>query len=242
MIRRLAIAAILIAALAAPAGTAEKKGKKVAATWVHPEFARFGIHSIAMLPPASYDRNLQSEKLADGTWGAALRGTGYRWIGSSSTRDLLARQAGGDSLLQLARTRLLDHPRVDSLLAPGICQRLRADAVLSLRIDRWEKLEMEFNQAGKPSTSVQLKAALVDSSGALLWTASGSETAEGPYHDPSSGVLGVKSSGLGTTPVTGQGGAPSFNEVLNTLLSRWLSQFPARAAPAAAPAAPAGSP
>ena len=241
MIRRLAIAALVIAALAAPAGTAEKKGKKLDAIWVHPGIAGFNIQSIAMLPPASFDRNLQSEKLADGTWGAALRGTGYRWIGSTSAREQFARQPGGDSLLQLARTRLLDQPRVDSLLAPALCQRLRTDAVLTLRIDRWEKLEMEFNQAGRPSTSVQLKAALVDSSGALLWTASGSETAEGPYHDPTAGVLGVKSSGLGTSPVTGQGGAPSFNEVVLTLITRWVPQFPARAAPAPA-AAPAGTP
>lgn len=227
-------AALLL--LAAPTSAADKKGKKLDAIYVHPEFARFGITSIAMLPPASYDRNLQSEKLADQTWGAALRGSGYRWLGSTSARELLLRAPGGDSLHQLARAKLLEQPRVDSLLAPGLCQRLRVGAVLTLRIDRWEKLEMEFNQAGKPSTSVQLRAALVDSSGALLWSASGSETAEGPYHDPSAGVIGVKSSGLGTQPVTGQGGAPSFIEVLNTLLTRWAEQFPPKPAPPPAPA------
>lgn len=224
-------------AIAAPAALAEKKGRKVDLIRVHPDFAAFGIQSIAMLPPVAYDRNLETESQADAAWGAALRGTGYRWIGGVAARTLLGSRPGGDSLLQLARTRLLDLGRVDSLLAPGLCQRLRADAVLTLRVDRWEKLEMEFNQAGKPSTTVQLRAALVDSTGALLWSASGSETAEGPYHDPSSGVLGVKSSGLGTTPVTGQGGAPSYREVLDALFARWTQQFPARAAPAPAPAA-----
>jgi len=237
MICRIAVAMLLGLALATPAGTAEKKGKRVDTIWVHPEFARFNVQSVAMLLPVSYDRNLQTEKLADGVWGAALRTTGYRWIGGSSSRDLLARTPGGDSLTLAVRAKLLENPRVDSLTAPVLCQRLRTDAVLTLRIDRWEKLEMEFNQAGKPSTSVQLRAALVDSSGTLLWTASGSETAEGPYHDPTAGVIGVKSSGLGTTPVTGQGGAPSFNEVVNTLFTRWVATFPARTAPAA-PATP----
>ena len=232
---RAAIAALLVLAVGfTPSAFAQgKKCKRVDTIWSHPEFARFGVQSIALLPAASYDRNLQSEKLADQSWGAALRASGYRWLGPSSARDLLARTPGGDSLHTLARTKLLDQPRADSLLAPGLCQRLRVDAVLTLRIDRWEKLEMEFNQAGKPSTSVQLKAALVDSSGALLWSASGSETAEGPYHDPNANVIGMKSSGLGTTPVTGQGGAPSFPEVLNVLLTRWAEQFPAKPAPPA---------
>ena len=238
MIRRLAVATLLLAALATPAGTAEKKGKRVDTIWVHPDFAKFNIQSVAMLLPVSYDRNLQTEKLADGVWGAAIRGTGYRWIGGATSRDLLARTPSGDSLTLLVRNRLLENPRVDSLLAPQLCQRLRTDAVLSLRIDRWEKLEMEFNQAGKPSTSVQLKASLVDSTGTLLWSASGSETAEGPYHDPNAGVIGVKSSGLGTTPVTGQGGAPSFNEVLNTIFTRWALQFPAKAGATPAPTTP----
>lgn len=225
----------LLALAALPAAAAEKKGRKLDVIWVHPRIDSFAIRGIAMLQPASFDRSLEAEKLADQRWGAALRPTGYRWIGAQASRALLARTPEGDSLLALARARLLEQPRLDSLLAPELARRLRADAVLTLRIDRWEKLEMEFNQAGKPSTSIQLKAALVDSSGTLLWSAAGSETAEGPYHDPSSAVVGIKSSGLGTTPVTGQGGAPSFLEVLNTLFARWVERFPR---PGAAPAAP----
>lgn len=236
MTRRLAVLSLLVAASAATAFAAEKKGGKIDAIWVHPGYADFGVQSIAMIQPASYDRNLQAEKLADQLWGASLRGTGYRWIGSGSTGALLGRAADGDSLLQLVRTRLLDDPRPDSASVVELCRRLRTDAVLTLRIDRWEKSEIEFNQAGKPTTTVQLRAALVDSSGALLWSASGSETADGPYHDPSAGVIGVKSSGLGTQPLTGQGGAPSYLEVMNTVLSRWVSQFPARVVPATPPA------
>ena len=42
-------------------------------------------------------------------------------------------------------------------------------------------------------------AALVDSSGRLLWSASGSETGEGTYHEADSGTMGVKGSGLNTS-------------------------------------------
>jgi hypothetical protein len=59
-------------------------------------------------------------------------------------------------------------------------------------------------------------------------------------HDASSGTLGVKSSGLGTEAVTGQGGAPSFQEVLVPLFTRWISSFPAKAAAAPVPSPPGG--
>ena len=125
--------------------------------------------------------------------------------------------------------KVLKSPRVDSLDAPRLARATRASALLSVRIDQFEKRELEFNQSGHAATTVQLRAALVDSSGRLLWSASGSETMEGPYQEAATGSLGVKASGLNTTPVT-QGGAPSYNEVLAKLLGRWAEQFPARAA------------
>ena len=35
---------------------------------------------------------------------------------------------------------------------------LRVDALLTVRVDRWEKHEIEANESGKPSTTVQMKA------------------------------------------------------------------------------------
>ena len=101
-------------------------------------------------------------------------------------------------------------------------------------MDRFEKLEMQSDQSGKPTTTVQLTAALVDSTGRLLWSASGSETAEGPYQDAHANALGVQASGLNNAPITGQGGAPSYIETITRLVARWLPRFPARLA--AAPA------
>jgi len=231
-----ALVAVTAGALALPPGgpAAQERRRGVRDNvWRHPDSAAFAIRGIAMLPAASYDRDLQAEKLADQLWGATLRGTGHRWVSSTSTRALVAAGPGGDSLLRAAAEQALAQGRADSLLAPELCRRTRTGAVMTLRVDRWEQLKMEFNQAGKPSTTVSLTAALVDSTGRLLWRISGSETAEGPYHDPRADVVGVKTTGLGTQPITGQGGPPSHLEVLNALYARWKEHVPVPVVPGA---------
>jgi hypothetical protein len=153
------------------------------------------------------------------------------------SKDLLRRAFGSDSILTVVRKTVLKDGRLDSLTARALCTALHTSAVLTIRADQWAQIEMEWNQTGKPSTTVGLKAALMDSTGRLLWTAAGSETGEGPMHNADSGTLGVKSSGLGTEPVTGQGGAPAFQEVLSPIFTRWIANFPAPpAAPASTPA------
>jgi hypothetical protein len=231
------LAAALVALAFDPAAAAPKRTKGGDAVWTHPDFAALDVERIAFLPVATYDNNLQSAKLVENAFGAALRTTQYRWVSPTTARDRL-RAAGGDSALKALNAGVAKHARVDSLEARRLCELMRSDAVLSVRVDLWDKIEMEWNQPGKPSTTVQLKAALVDSAGRLLWTAAGSETAEGAYHDPGSGTVGVKSSGLSTTPMTGQAGAPAFEDVLTRLFARWAPLFPARPV-TAVPASPA---
>lgn len=238
----LTVAFVALVGLSLPidGATAEKQGKRLDRFWTHPDIANLGLRSVALLPTATYDGNLKAEKEAELAWGPLSRATGYRWFYSTMSKDLLRRAFGGDSVLTAVRKTLLKDGRVDSLSARALCQALRVSAILTMRADQWEQIQMEFNQTGKPLTTVQMKAALVDSSGRLLWTASGSETGEGPMHQADSGTLGVKSSGLSTEAVTGQGGAPSFQEVLTPLFTRWIAAFPAKPAPAAVPAPPGG--
>jgi hypothetical protein len=189
------------------------------------------VKSIAMLPVATYDKSYVVENKVGNFVAQNLRTTGYRWVTSSVARDML-----GDSVTKVVREDVLKNARVDSLVAPALCARLRTNAVLAVRVDQWEQQPILWNQSGKPTTSVQLKAALVDSSGRLLWSASGSETGEGPYHDPNTNPISVAGSGLENAPVTGQGGPPTYDEIVNKLLLRWAPQFPPRAAAAPAPA------
>jgi hypothetical protein len=234
----------LLGAFAAVASAADRKDKKLDVFWVHPDIASHPLRSIALLPLATFDGNLKAEKEVELAWGPTARQIGYRWFYSTMSKDLLRRAFGGDSVLSAMRTQILKEGRVDSLAARKLCAALHTSAVLIMRADLWEQVQMEWNQTGKPWTRIQLKAALVDSAGSLLWTASGTETAEGPMHNADSGTLGVKSSGLTTENVTGQGGAPSFQEVLAPLFTRWAPNFPPppKAAPASPPAAQPATP
>jgi len=238
------IVGVALLGLMLPQGVAAaKKDKKLDLFWTHPEISSHGFRTVALLPAATFTHDLNAEKEVEFAWSPLARGTGYRWFFSSMTKDLLRRAFGGDSVLLAVRKGVLKDGRVDSLSARSLCKALRVGAVLSIRADQWEQIQMEWNQTGTPSTTVQMRAALVDSSGRLLWTVSGSETGEGPMHQADSGTLGVKSSGLGLQAVTGQGGAPAFQEVLSPLFTRWINGFPAQATPAAAPTpTPGGGP
>ena len=229
MIRRAGFAALLLlatlASLAPSALAAKKKGGRMDLVTTAPDFASFGVKSIALLPIATFDRSLPAERSVADLWGQNFKGTGYRWISAPTVREMLLSTLG-DSTVKSVREQILQSVRVDSLRAPLLCAKLRTRAVLCLRVEQWEQQPILWNQSGRPTTTVQLKAALVDSSGTLLWSASGSETGEGPYHDPNTNPIGVSSTSLESTPVTGQGGPPGYDEVLNRLLQRWLPQFP----------------
>jgi len=219
---------VAIALTAAAHGAlAAKRERTVDAIWTHPAYAQSGVDRIALVPVTSYDNNLQNENLVEAVLGAALKGTGYRWLSGTSTRDLLRSRTGGDSLLKVVKAGILAGARVDSLQAAGLCAMLGCDALLAVRVDQWEQSVPEWNQAGKPSTSIQLRAALVDSLGRLLWSAAGGQTSEGPYYDPATNPTAVRDVGLDRKPVTSQAGAPTYRETVTTLIARWTPRFPA---------------
>jgi hypothetical protein len=234
--RRLAATCVLAALLAAAFGThaAEKKtaGDRI---WIAPDLASFPVHSIALLPPATYDGNLDARKQVEAAVGAALKSSGHRWASPFLVRDYLLK-AGGDSLLKAVNDKLLKNPRVDSLDAPFLARATRTRALLTVRVDQLEKRELELDQSGKPSTTAQLRAALVDSTGRLLWTVYTSETMEGPHQQAGENVIGVKASGLNTTSIGNKSAAPAFPEVLAKITRRWAEAFPKRAAPDTSPA------
>jgi len=222
------LATLTVLALAAFAGAAEKKsaGDRF---WTAPDLADHPVASIALLPPANYDGNVENRKLVENAVGQALKTSGHRWSSPFLVRDRLLK-AGGDSLLLALQEKLLKDPRVDSLDAPFLCRTLRVRALLTVRVDQMERRELEADQSGRPATTVQLRGALVDSTGRLLWTASSSETLEGPQQDPNANIIGVKASGLNNTAVGNTSRAPLFQEVLGRIGKRWGEDFPRPAA------------
>jgi hypothetical protein len=234
---RLAVALLIVGAL--PSGAAKPKPARGGdIIWTHPDYPGFGVSSIAFLPTVSFDHDTQSEKTVENLFPQAIRASGYRWITPSSARDRI-RSLLGDSALVALHAGILRNARADSLAVNGVCRVLRVSALLSTRVDLFEQIEVEWNQSGKPSTTLQVHAALVDSSGRLLWSAAGSETAEGQYHDPNAATLGVKGSGLDQQPVTAATGAPSFDEVATRLFTRWGEHFPPMPSVATATPSPA---
>jgi len=198
--------------------------------WTTPDPVLAGVGSIAMLPPATYDGNVENRKLVEVAVGQALKASGHRWASPFIIRDNLLR-AGGDSLLKALNDKLLKEPRVDSLDAPFLCRTLRTRALLSVRVDQMERRELELGQSGRPATSVQLRGALVDSTGRLLWTGYSSETLEGAVQEAGGNVIGVRASGLNNTAVGGIIAAPLYQEVLGKIGKRWGEIFPKRVVP-----------
>ncbi len=238
-VHRWSLAAAVLVVVLAAAGTmaaAKDKSRKIDLIWTHPAFDSLAVRSVALLPAASFDNNHQNEKTVEGLFAQVLRPSGYRWVSPLVAREMI-RSALGESTLAALDRDLLKNGRVDSLACRRLCRTLRTGGVMSVRLDLFEQVQVEWNQSGKPSTTVQLKAALMDSTGRLLWSASGSETGEGPYHEADAATLGVKGSGLNTTPVTAQGGAPSFEDVTIRLLTHWMQRFPPNKG-GAAPARP----
>jgi len=230
MCARVATIVLTFLALAALPAAGAKKTDTIDRIWVSPDLANYVIPSIAMLPPATFDGSADSRRQVEQAVGQALRGSGHRWVSPTLARDLLA-HAGGDSLLKALNDKLLKNPRLDSLDAPLVSRTMHTRALLTVRVDQMEHMELEANQSGRPTTSVQLRAALVDSTGRLLWTIYSSETAEGSQQDPNANVIGVKESGLNNTAVGATTGAPTYTEVLEKIGARWTQAFPKRAAP-----------
>ena len=230
------VGAAIVAAVWTGAGETAKAPRSVDQVWTHPELATFKVLSIAMFPPATFEHDIEAEKLVQSEWGRAFQGAGYRWVSATSVRDLIRSGPSGDSILKVIKESVLERGRIDSLRAPGLCARFRTDALLSVRVDQWTQVAIEPEQSGKPSTSVQLRAALVDSTGRLLWRISGSETVEGLFQEPNqsdaarSGSAGTRSTGLRGPAAAGA--PPPFGDVLDRLLARWSKLFPAKPAPA----------
>lgn len=212
------------------AHAAKKDNPSGAQFWVAPDLAAYPVKSIAMLPAAAFDGSIENRRLVESAVGLALRGSGHRWLSPTSVRDMLMR-TGSDSLGKALNDKLLNQkePRLDSLDAPFVSRTLRARALLSVRIDQMERRELEPGQSGRPTTSVHLRAALVDSTGRLLWTVNSNQTQEGAQQEAQGNVIGVKASGLNNSAVGGTSEAPLFQEVLLQICTRWAEQFPKKA-------------
>jgi hypothetical protein len=129
-----------------------------------------------------------------------------------------------------ARGAVLQKARIDSTVAQRMCRKLRVQAVLGVRLDEWETQSIEPSQSGKPWSRAYVRAALIDSTGRLLWSAEGNETVDGLEHTATSNATGIQSSSPHSDFATGEGAAPRPQEVFQRIAARWAAVFPPRAA------------
>ena len=239
--------AALVAVLATVGSAAPKREHVIDKFWVNPNLGTIRVNAIAMLPAVSYDGVLPAEKSAEFEWMMKVKDSGYRWVSATTSRDRLRAAAGNDSILAANKQDVLANERIDSLRTATICRLLRVNGLLTIRLDRAEQLSIQTDQQGRPSTTVQVHAALVDSTGQLVWAASGAQIAEGPeMQAASAGAGGGGFNGLGPTAVTEKSNAPEWAAAYQPMFLRWAPTFPLRAKlaggdPAAVPATPSAS-
>lgn len=235
---RVAVALTLAGVLLAGLAFAKDAGGKIDLIWTHPDYATIGPKSIAFMPAVSWNNDLPSEHATEDAAANALKGTAYRWLAPRTVQALLGAHPAADSLWQAQRSALVKRGRVDSVAAPVLCGALHVRALFTLRVDQIERHDLEWNETGKPSTLAQVHAALVDSLGRLVWSASGSELGEGALQESASGMTRVDASGLGNQPATGTGKSPEPREVLAKMFARWADRFPPPPGTGAAPSKP----
>lgn len=229
------LAAILV--LTAAGSSKDSRRPSGDLIWKHPQYAQLAPASIALLPAASFDGNAERERLLGVAWASSFGSGGYRWMSASTSRALLTSDSAGAALLAAARAAVLKGAHVDSTIAQRMCQRLRVAAVLGVRLDDWDSQSIEPSQSGKPWSRAYVRAALVDSTGRMLWSAEVSETLEGAEHDAVSNATGIESSSPHSDFSTGEGAAPRPQEVFQRIAARWATLFPTRAAAADSAAA-----
>ena len=213
----LAVVCILLAATCVPAMTAAAR-KEPDRVWVHPQFERFALPRIAVLPAVAVEGGLDICPFVEKRWTSVAGGARMRWLPTVLTRSRL--KAGGhDSLLTRLGRDVLRIGRVDSTMAPQIAGALGVRGLLSLRVDLWRRENSPVR--GRTLAVVGLTAALVDSSGTLLWSAAGREEHE-------VGSISQFTEEFGQAPA-------DFDSALTGLVGRWGAILSAVPAPAPAP-------
>jgi len=154
----LGIVAGALLTLACVSGSAEARALPDHAVTPH------RVGTVAILPAVSVSGDALAEVRAEAGWDA-LYGRGWaQWMSTEEvTRRLAVDQA--DDLAREVRDQIWRNGTVDAPTAARLCRMLNVDAVLCLRIDRWELAERRG--------MVEVTASLSGADGQQLWSASG---------------------------------------------------------------------
>jgi len=125
------------------------------------------LATVAILPAVSICDDQVAERRAERGWPDLYRQAKTRWMSAEDVRRRLAAASGGSGDLQAkVDAQVWRHGAVDSETAARLARLLGVDAVLSIRIDRWEIVDGGRGTVG-------LTAVLLGSDGVRLWSACG---------------------------------------------------------------------
>lgn len=193
-----------LAGLVCAFATAQAARKGPDRAWVHPDLQHFVVPRIAVLPAVPVEGGLDVCPFVEKRWLTATSGPRMRWMPTVVARVRLE-QGGGDSLLRRLAGDVLRSGRVDSTTAPLVARALGVRGLLSLRIDLWRREDSPVHDHTR--AVVGLTGALVDSTGTLLWSATG----RGEYD---AGSVSAFTDEFGQAPA-------DFDSALTSLVGRW---------------------
>lgn len=122
---------------------------------------------VALLPVVAVAENLGAERLVESKWVDLYGDAGMEWMPADRVRARLA-QASGErgNLSAEVDKQVWQNGEVDAAVAARLARLLGVDALLSVRIDRWE-----IADGGRGM--VELSAVLTGADGTRLWSISG---------------------------------------------------------------------
>ena len=162
----------------------------------------------------------------------------YVWIDPPGARALLVRRTRHPySELDSLSRQIWRWGHVDSTTASAVAHQLEVQSVLCIRIDRWERLDLR--DPHRMRAMVEMEAALVDSSGALLWTVWSDQTAPTSLEEQrdlseAAGLGGAPAVVVGPTRSSEWGvpalnsyrrWAPDFDQCVSKIFGRWAAAF-----------------
>src|SRR5512143_612028 len=169
---RAATRALLV--LAVLALTAARPTARLDKSWVAPGFQPGRVFNLAVLPVCRIAGDAAAGRQVATGWLDRMRRVGVLKMDDVEVFMRLGRwPRERDSVLAVLSKEVYDSGRPGDATARWLARRLGVAALVALRLDRWE--------AGTGSTDmayVDVTAALVDSSGKLLWRTSGGARAE----------------------------------------------------------------
>jgi hypothetical protein len=150
-----------IIALALTTGIADAAGSRRDRTWCNPALGERPLSIIAILPAVSVTGDARAESWVENGWRLFYDQAKTTWVPAADVRERIP-----EARLEAVRDEVWQRGRPSAQAAVDLARLLAVDAVLSVRVDRWEIVD-----GGR--AMVELSAVLTDADGSCLWSISG---------------------------------------------------------------------